>query len=317
MQNDLGKIKRVDLREAWPHEPDFTRWLAEEENLEALGEELGLDLSLIQTEANVGDFNVDILVEETGSGIKAIIENQLEITDHDHLGKLITYASGHGAGYIIWIFRDVREEHRQAIDWLNEHTTDDINFFAIKLELWAIADSKPAPKFDVICRPNEWAKAVKSSIKGEPSERNLRQLEFWTGLRDYGVEHYKDINYQTPRAQAYMDIAIGSSNAHVAMVIRSQKKSMTCELYIPDNKKIYEGLVGRAVMIESELGIKVDWQRLNHAKAARIAVSTDFDIDDATQRNHYFDWLLKNASLFKKIFSKHVKEIEKEIETTL
>lgn len=288
-------------------EPEFTRWLADEENLSALGEELGLDFTLIQTEANVGDFNVDILVEEAGTGIKAIIENQLEITDHDHLGKLITYASGHDVGYVVWIFKDVREEHRQAIDWLNEHTTDDVNFFAVKLELWQIGDSKPAPKFDVICRPNEWAKTIKSSAgKGEPSERNLRQLDFWTNLRRFGEEKYREISYPMPRAQAYMDVAIGSSNAHVAMTIRTQKKRMSCELYIPDDKGLFDVLYEQHEQIESELGIALDWQRLDNAKAARAIISSEFSIDDANQER-YFDWLLRHASVLKKIFGKYVK----------
>lgn len=309
MKKDLGKIKQVELREVWIKEPEFTEWLAEEENLTALGDELGLELLLIKIEADVGDFSLDILAEQAGTSAKVIIENQLEMTDHDHLGKLVTYASGHDAKYIVWIFKDVREEHRQAIDWLNKNTIDDVNFFAVKLELWEIAGSKPAPKFDVICRPNEWAKAIKSSTS-EPSERNLRQLQFFTELRDYGQERYKDIRFQAPRPQAYMDVSIGSSSAHVAMVIRSQKKSMTCELYIPDNKELYEALVQRAADIESELGIKLDWQRLNNAKAARIAVSTDFDIDASTNRPSYFDWLLSHASLFKKVFSQHIKVIE-------
>lgn len=309
MKKDLGKIKKVELREVWMKEPEFTEWLAEEENLVALGEELGLEISLIKTEADVGDFSLDILAEEAGTNIKIIIENQLEMTDHDHLGKLITYASGHDARYIIWIFKDVREAHRQAIDWLNKNTNDEINFFAVKLELWEIAGSKPAPKFDVICRPNEWAKAIKGS-SAEPSERSLRQLQFFTELRDYGQEKYKDIRFQSPRPQAYMNVSIGSSNAHVAMVIRSQKKSMTCELYIPDNKKLYEALVQRAADIESELGIMLDWQRLNNAKAARIAISTDFDIDAPDNRPMYFDWLLKHSALFKNVFSKHIKDIE-------
>jgi hypothetical protein len=311
MKKDLGKIKQVELRDAWTLEPEFTRWLAEEENLNALSDELGLELSLIQTEANVGDFNVDILAEETGTGVKVIIENQLETTNHDHLGKLITYASGHDAKYVIWIFKDVREEHRQAIDWLNEHTTDDLNFFAVKLELWQIGDSMPAPKFDVICRPNEWAKTVKSSSdRGETSERNLQQLEFWTGLREYGTEHQKDIRFQSPRAQGYMDVSIGSSKAHVAMTVTSQKKNMTCQIYISDNKVLFDGLQERKDIIEKELGFAPDWQRLENAKASRIVITRDFDIGDLDKRNEYFDWLLKNASLFKKVFSKHVKEVE-------
>lgn len=131
----LGKLKKIDLREAWKHEAlDFTQWLAKDENLALLSEEIGVDINLIETEANVGSFNVDILAEDS-NGRKIVIENQLESTNHDHLGKIITYASGYNAEIIIWIVKDVRNEHKQAIDWLNEHTDEKINFFAIKLEL--------------------------------------------------------------------------------------------------------------------------------------------------------------------------------------
>lgn len=137
----LSKLKKVDLREVWKHEAlDFTNWLAKEENLELLSDEVGIDISLIQTEASVGKFNVDILAEETNTDRKIVIENQLEATDHDHLGKIITYASGFDAEFIIWIVKSVRDEHKQAIDWLNEHTDQKINIFAIQMEVWQIGD---------------------------------------------------------------------------------------------------------------------------------------------------------------------------------
>ena len=133
MKQALGKLKKIDLRKAWEHEAlDFTKWLAKEENLALLSEEIGVDLNLVETEASVGSFNVDILAEDS-NGRKVVIENQLEITDHDHLGKVLTYTSGYNAEIIIWIAKDIRDEHKQAIDWLNEHTDENINFFAIKI----------------------------------------------------------------------------------------------------------------------------------------------------------------------------------------
>ena len=126
-----------------------------------MSDEIGIEISLIQTEANVGKFNVDILAEEENTGWKIVIENQLESTDHDHLGKLITYASGFNAGIIIWIVKDVRDEHKQAIDWLNEHSDEQTNFFAIEMEVWQIGESPYAPNFQVVLQPNDWAKAVK------------------------------------------------------------------------------------------------------------------------------------------------------------
>ncbi len=146
MKAQLARLKQINLRKAWGHEAtDFTKWLAEEENLSLLSDEIGLDIKLIQTEANVGKFNVDILAEEENTGRKIIIENQLETTNHDHLGKIITYASGYDAEIIIWIVREAREEHKQAIDWLNDHSDEQSNFFLIKMELWQIGNSVYAP----------------------------------------------------------------------------------------------------------------------------------------------------------------------------
>ena len=182
----LGKLKKVDLRKAWKHEAlDFTNWLAKDENLGLLSDEIGIGLQLVQTEASVGKFNVDILAEEENTGRKIIIENQLEPTDHAHLGQVITYASGYDAEIIIWIVKDVRDEHKQAIDWLNEHTDEKVNFFGIKMELWQIGDSPFAPKFQIISKPNDWAKAIKKSARQSSlTDAKLLQLDFWNHFKD-------------------------------------------------------------------------------------------------------------------------------------
>ena len=160
----LGKITRItDLRSIWPHEAnDFTKWLADEHNLANLGEEIGIELELEERESSVDNFNVDLYAKEEGTGRKVIIENQLEETDHDHLGKLITYASGKGAEVVVWVVKRARDEHRQAIEWLNQHTDTDLGFFLVEIELWQIDDSAIAPKFSVIKRPNDWGKQMKS-----------------------------------------------------------------------------------------------------------------------------------------------------------
>lgn len=177
---ELSRLTKVQLREAWPHEAsDFTSWLAEEENLQLLSDEIGIDISLLETEASVGRYYVDILAEEETTGRKIVIENQLEATNHDHLGKLITYASGFDAEIVVWIVKDVREEHKQAVDWLNDHTDDKINIFAIEMELWQIGDSPYAPKFQIQSQPNDWAKAVRaSSGQSALSETKLMQRDF-------------------------------------------------------------------------------------------------------------------------------------------
>ena len=137
MKKNLAKLQKIDLRDVWGVEPDFTNWLAQQENLDLLGKEIGVDIKLTKVEANVRNFKVDILAEEESSGRKIIIENQLEDTNHDHLGKIITYASGYDAEIIIWVVRDVREEHQRAVEWLNEHTDEKTGYFLLKVELWS------------------------------------------------------------------------------------------------------------------------------------------------------------------------------------
>ena len=139
----LGKMIRItDLRSVWPHEAnDFTKWLAQEENLALLGDAIDIELELEERESSVGSFNVDIFAKEVGTNRRVIIENQLEDTNHDHLGKLITNASGKGAEVIVWVVKRARDEHRQAIEWLNQHTDSKIGFFLLEIELWEIGDS--------------------------------------------------------------------------------------------------------------------------------------------------------------------------------
>ena len=155
----LGKIKKVtDLRSVWPHqEYDFSTWLAEEENLAQLSNAIGIDIVLEELESPVGGFSVDLFASEEGSGRKIIIENQLEDTDHDHLGKIITYAAGKDAEVVVWVVKRARDEHRQAVEWLNQHTDSNIGLFLVEIELWQIDDSAYAPMFKVVERPNDWA----------------------------------------------------------------------------------------------------------------------------------------------------------------
>ena len=176
MTYNLGKMKRIhDLHSVWPHEANhFTKWLAQDSNLNELGSSIGIDIDLEERESPVGSFKVDLYAVESGTGRKIIIENQLEDTNHDHLGKLITYASGKGAEVIVWIVKRARDEHRQAIEWLNQHTDSNIGFFLVEIELWQIDDSLLAPKFNVVEKPNDWAKTMKIVEGLNPTEMLLR-----------------------------------------------------------------------------------------------------------------------------------------------
>mgnify|MGYP001167884304 CR=1 FL=1 len=275
---NLSKLEAVDLRNVWKHEAlDFTNWLAKPENLELLSDEVGIDISFIQTEASVGSFNVDILAIEDSTDRKIIIENQLESTDHDHLGKLITYASGVDAEIIIWIVKSVRDEHRQAVEWLNEHTDSKINFFAIQIEVWRIGDSPYAPRFHTIAQPNDWAKAIKSSVsKNELSDTQVSQLAFWTKFKEYAQGKDVKFNLRKPRARSWYNISIGSSNAHVSLMVNSQSGAVACDLYIPNSEQLFSNLHENKEEIESELSATLVWQELSNKKACRIRlVSSD------------------------------------------
>ena len=241
----LGKLEQItDLRSIWKHEAnDFTPWLAKEENLAALSDAIGIELVLEEQESNVGDFSVDLFATEEGTGRKVVIENQLEETNHDHLGKIITYASGKDAEVIIWIVRKARDEHKKAIEWLNQHTDDSSAFFLIEIEVWKIGNSEPAPKFNIVERPNDWAKAMKNvSITNTQS----RQMQFW----QYFVDRWENnsnfahtFRKRKAHPQNWYDLSIGSSEYHLCMEVHFQKNDINAGLYIPDNKNIYNSLL--------------------------------------------------------------------------
>lgn len=308
---NLSKLNKVDLREIWAHEAiDFTNWLAQKENLDTLSKELGIDLKLIRTEASVGKFNVDILAEEDSSGRKIVIENQLEDTNHDHLGKIITYASGYNAEIIVWIVRDVRDEHQKAIDWLNEHTDENINFFLIKIELWQIEGSNPAPKFEIIVSPNEWLKTIKnSSNNGELTDTKLQQLEFWNKFKEYVQENDTIIRLRTPRPQHWYDVSMGSSEAHIALTVNSRENLIGCEVYINKNKELYNFLKNLKDDIEKEIGEPIEW--IDAAVASRIKIRKETsNLFDQAEAEKSFAWLYEKTILFQKVFSHYFKEFK-------
>ena len=301
----LGKIKRInDLRMIWPHEANsFTKWLAKEENLSKLGEDIGIDLVLEERESSVGNFSVDIFANEESTGRKVIIENQLEDTDHDHLGKLITYASGKGAEVIVWVVKRARDEHRQAIEWLNQHTDTSLGFFLVEIELWQIDDSAIAPKFNVIERPNDWAKQMKNS--DNLSDRKQMLLKFWNGFNDYIVKSdifKKDFTIRKAQPDHWYDLSVGNSSYHICMTISAQKKRLSCGVYIPDNKDLFHTFEDNKDIFQKEFGEDGDWKEA--AKATRIVIYKGFDLYNETKWEEAYAWFVENAIKTKYTFKK-------------
>ena len=214
----LGRlVEETNVRSVWPDEArDFTPWLARPENLEILEQEVGLSLQVEGTEHGVGPYRADIVCRDQ-EGRRVLIENQLEGTDHQHLGQLLTYAGGLDGRVMIWVAKRFTDEHRAAIDWLNTNTRDGVEFFAVEVQLWRIGGSALAPKFNVVCRPNAWSKAV-----GKPPAtdgRRDRNHKFWTGLIEFVGERSSPFKNQTPSSSYWLDISLGLSRSDIFIEI--------------------------------------------------------------------------------------------------
>lgn len=310
MSNEFGRLEEItDLRDYWKNEAsDFTPWLAKEENISLLSEAIGLDITVEERESNVGDFNVDIYASETETDRKIIIENQLEATNHDHLGKLITYASGKEANIIIWIVKEAREEHRAAIEWLNNHTDKEIGFFLCEIKIYKIENSKPAVKFEVIQRPNEWAKEVKNNDLN-PTEQ-LR-YEYWTAYNDYAfknTEYKKEFKEIAPSKRPHMGLRIGRANCNIEVWQTRKDNSIKIELRIYDNSELFDELHDKKADIEKEAEIKFDWQKLpkNNEKICRIITQKSVEFDNKEKWNEQFDWIIDTVIKMKKTFTKYI-----------
>lgn len=293
----LGKLEKInDLRKIWPHEAlDFTPWLAEDENLSLLCDAVGIDMTVDETESSVGSFNVDILATETDTGKKIVIENQLEDTNHDHLGKTITYAAGKNANIIIWIVRKAREEHRLAVEWLNSHTDDDIGFFLLEIELWSINQSAPAVKFNVVERPNDWAKEIKKADSTMNTTKKLK-LDYWTAFNEYAFEdkaYAKAFKRRKSSTDHWYTVSLGSSEYHMSFLMNTQKNILAVEFAIADNKELFQQLYKKKQEIETAAGITLDWRELPDRKMSRVLYETDVDFSDRDKWSDQFEWIKK------------------------
>ena len=277
MNKQLGTLRKLDPRQFRTDEArDLAPWLAMTTNLSLLGDEIGLPgLEIVGPEHPVGDFRADIVARATGSNDLVIIENQLERTDHDHLGKLLTYASRLNAKYVVWLSPEIRDEHCRALDWLNEVTLPSIAFFGVKLELLQIDGSFPAPLFTLDCKPNTWAKRVKASTEeGEITELELRQFEFWSGFVDFCRSQNSFLKLPKQQYRYWYDIAVGNASYCISLTAITTKEKIFCAIYIDagsqaGSKAGFDSLLAERAAIESTLG-PLDWQRLDDKRACRI-----------------------------------------------
>ena len=313
MMVDLGTIKNVDLREVWPNEAtDFTPWL--EKHLQALGDALGMDLEFKQREASVGDFSLDLLARDVGRNCPVVIENQLTPTDHDHLGKLLTYAGGRDAGVLIWLCKEMREEHRQALDWLNQRTDEKTEFFGVVVEALKIDDSRPAPNFKLVAFPNAWRKTV--VVQREPvSERMEAYRSYFQDLIDRLREEHKFTGARKAPANSYYFFSSGVSGFSYGASFTKEKQARV-ELYIDPsdaaaNKAHFDSLARRKESSQSEFSDPLDWERLDDRIASRISLNRPGTIDDDSEALEEINsWMISNLLKFRDVFGPQVAQLK-------
>lgn len=305
----IGKLEEVDIRELWKHEQyDFSEWLSKKENIENLNEILGLTLVDISKETYVGSYRCDLFAKDETTGIKVIIENQLEMSNHDHLGKIITYASGLDAKVVVWIVKEAREEHRSAIEWLNNNTNSNINFFLIEIHAYKIGNSDNAPMFQVIEQPNDFIKNNKSINSNDTMNKSQSQrLEFWNQFNNVLVERGKPFNVRKATTDHWYNVAIGTSDAHIDITLVNKDSVIGVELYITDNKEFFDKLYQRKDEIENDLGFKLDWRRLNNSKASRIVTFIKgLNFDNHSNYNELMNKTIDLAVLMRDTFKKYI-----------
>lgn len=307
---ELGRLEEVNVRELWIHEQyDFSNWLAKEENMELLNEVLGLTLVDIEKEVFIGAYRCDLVAKDETSGQNVIIENQLEASNHDHLGKIVTYASGLDANVIVWIVKEAREEHRSAIEWLNNNTNKNLNFFLIEIHAYRIGNSLYAPKFEIVEKPNDFIKNAKIQTGSEELNKSQSErLVFWTRFNDVVSERGKPFNLRKATTDHWYDVAIGVSGVLVEITLVNKEGCVGIALYIIDDKELFDSLNEKKIEIESKLGFELDWQRLDGKKASRIIYRIPgLNFDDHSNYDSLMNDIIDKVILFVKVFKKYVK----------
>lgn len=312
----LAKLEIVDLRSAWETEDrHFTPWLAREENLSLLGEAIGIELELEAQEKDVGPFRADILCKDTAETDHwVVIENQIERTDHKHLGQLITYASGLSAATVVWIAREFQEEHRAALDWLNRNSTDGVRFFGIVVELWKIGDSDPAPKFHVVSKPNDWESTVKSSAR-VPDEgfrpSQVLRMNYWTAFRDYLRAEKSVLRPQAPRPNHWYTFGIGTSEARISALLVPKNQLISVEFVLTSEnaKQYFKILEENKDDIERAIGVPLQWREMPDNKQSKIVADRITRSSAEENWPEQFAWLKTTLERFSATFRQYMADL--------
>jgi len=297
----LGRLTRVAPRDVWPHEAhSFTPWLLN--NVDVLSDLLGMDLVLDVAEHPVGGFSLDLMGRDETTGEVVIVENQLEQSDHGHLGQILTYAAGTDPTTIVWVAAAFRPEHRAAIDWLNARTDEDTRFFGVELGVVRIGDSDPAPSFRLIAQPNDWEKSVRAATtQGEATGKQSQYRQFWSRWIEIMQAHRPGWSRATrPPRDSWFSMTTGTTGA--THYTSFTKRGLSSELVFesPDadiNSARFDALRKHQAEMEAEYGAELDWQELPNRKATRVAVYlSGADVSIEENWDAYLSWLLDHQT---------------------
>ena len=294
---EVTRLESVDLRDVWPNEAsDFTPWLAE--NMDALGEALGLEVELEETEAAVGSFSLDIRARDVSDNRAVVIENQLEPTNHDHLGKMLTYAAGYDAGVVVWVAREFRDEHRAALDWLNQRTGLETEFYGVVVRAVRIGASLPAAVFDVVARPNEFRKRHVNTNNVQNNKDADAYRQFWERI----TERLKKDGLNRLR-HGYQDkslrVDFGVPGIWLSLNFRSRNR-VAVQFYMGGskdrNKKLFDHLNRQRERIESAFGEQLRWDRFDNSKRSRIIIYRKGSISDSGETlDEVAEWMVNRV----------------------
>lgn len=314
--SNLGRLEKLSLRKAWSSESgDFTPWLAKSENLTLLGESIGLDLLYESHEKRVGPFRADIFCKDASTDTRVLIENQLECTDHKHLGQLLTYAAGLDAVTIVWVAEKFTEEHRAALDWLNERTDEKINCFGLEVELWRTGDSPPAPKFNVVCKPNEWARVVSDTAKsieaGNLSDYRQLQYQYWKDFLVLLRSRKQVVEARTPQASHWMGFPVGKTDFRlfVEMYVKEDAIGAGVTFKAPHGRYYLDRLVQQSKEVERELGEKLIWDAEDKRAQNYLGVYLNCDPTDKKDWPRQHAWLADKLERLQKKIGERLKRL--------
>lgn len=309
----LGELKSKTLRTVWGHEEmEFTPWLAQDENMARLSEAIGMDLQIERTEVPVGPYFADILAKDASGGY-VMVENQFGKTNHDHLGKLLTYGATLGATVVVWVAEQFTDEHKKALDWLNDRTTDALSLYAVQLEVLQIDDSRPAVKFNVVSEPSAIIRSASIAKSSGPlTEAQELQLAFWTMFRDQLLERKILTSTQTPRPQYWFDIPLGRSNFVLSNIVDTSGGRIGVRIYLGNEiaDAALAQLERERAAIESEIGTKLQWNPYPEKRDKIIALFRQVDLDARDKWSEYCAWLIDTVVKFRKVFMPRVKTIK-------